>query len=427
MTPLSRGSRWSLPFFAFLPALSLACSTRPNGGTDASTAADASGDVNILPPDASAPDAAPDVPVDTGPPFPIAEHPASPPIPDQAGARLTEPQLVLITYADDPNVSTLEAHARWLVTSPWLDSVGPEYGINHGSVLATVHLPMNAPNAITDREIRTQLAAGITAGTYPTNADGSFTNILYMIYFPSHTVVTESGAGAGMQSCMSFGGYHSQASSGGNNFAYAVIPACPSRESSLSAVESEELVVTHEVIEAATDPYPQSDPAFTFDLNSASPWLLVGPEVGDLCALRVGPTSYVRYDTFVATRVWSNAVAIANNADPCVPADPSVPYYSVSVTPDTIQFPSAGQTVTFDLTAWSTLQTTPWRVVAQATGGTFMPTTQLSVTRMNNGDHATLTVSIPAGTPRGSRSLIYLESVRSISEYNAIPLAVVVQ
>jgi hypothetical protein len=186
------------------------------------------------------------------------------------------------------------------------------------------------------------------------------------------------------------------------------------------------VAVTHELIEAATDPFPIDHPGVTFDDLSGSPWLLVGPEVGDLCALRVGPGSVYREGAFVATRVWSNTVAWDNDRDPCLPADPSVPFYTVGITPDRIQSATPGSTVTFDIAGWSTAPVADWVLYAQAAGGSFSPNVHLSTTRMNNGSHATLSVDVPAGTPSGSYALVYLETVRSAAEYEAHPVAVFV-
>jgi hypothetical protein len=45
---------------------------------------------------------------------------------------------------------------------------------------------------------------------------------------------------------------------------------------------------------------------------------------------------------------------------------------------------------------------------------------------VNNGDHATLTIDVPAGTPSMSYAIVYLEWGRSTTDYSAWPVVVYV-
>jgi len=367
------------------------------------------------------------IPRDAGPPFVIAPHGAQPVVSNQGGPRLSSPQMVVLTYDDDPYRSTLEANAQWLVGSTWLTMVGAEYGIGLGSVIGTVHLGAS-PSAITDVEIESLLSSGIASHAYPRAADGSVDNgVIYFIYFPARTVVTTVSDGS--QSCTDFGGFHASATTlGGETYSYAVIDACTSSDHSLTAIESEEITVSHELIEAATDPLPGVSPTFEMPRSSLSPWLLVGAELADLCELNAGPSSYVRYPPYVATRVWSNARASTNDRDPCAPSTSSAPYYSVSVTPTTLQPISSGGTVTFDLAGWSTGLVSNWRVDAMASGTMFTPVLSIDRPSMNNGDHATLTVRAPTGLASNDYALIwlYVSMPGDTSSYDTIPIGVYV-
>jgi hypothetical protein len=245
-----------------------------------------------------------------------------------------------------------------------------------------------------------------------------------VIYFPEHTTITQNAPG-GMtyRSCQSYGGYHFEVHRNGLNFSYAAIPSCPGfAEWNLSTLEYEELATAHEVIEAATDALPDTNPAFSLTVDAFSPWILIGGEIGDLCSL--SPSEY-REGDFVAQRIWSNAAAMANDRDPCIPADPAVPYYAVAAAPDMIQMVAAGGAATFELTAWSTAAIPAW-TVSNSTQGTFTPTVNLTATRMNNGDHATLTVHVPAGTASQSYAIVYVFAMRTRSDYHVTPVAVYV-
>jgi hypothetical protein len=396
-------------FVVLSAALALGCDTPPPLASDAFVDDDASSELVDAGQDAAM--------------FQIGAHAPGTIVPDQHGTRLTHPQIVVITYADDPNRATLEADAAWLVTSNWLTTVGAEYGIGSGAVLGNVRLTDNAPVTIQGRDIETLIQGWVTDHTVPRAADGTFTDVLYVLYFPSTTHIRDPDLG---DSCVAYGGYHYEIANAGSPFSYAVMPNCPGFAPGLSAIEFEEAAFAHEVIEAATDARPTSHPAFEFSqLGSfVSPWLFVGPELADLCALRVSPVSYPREAGFTASRLWSNAAAMANDRDPCVPANPATPYYALSITPDYIVMASPGSSVTYELDAWTTVPMADFQIYAAASGGTFVPGISVDHTIVNNGDHATLTVTVPAGTPAGSYALVYVEAVVSSTEYSATPVVV---
>jgi len=364
--------------------------------------------------------------------FSIAPHGPGLVVQSQGGTTFTHPQLVVITFSDDPNRAQIEAHASWLVTSNWLTTVGAEYGVGTGTVLANVRRTDAAPDATTTSDIEALLAAGIADHSLPHAADGTFRDVLYVIYYPEHTHISDSSLG---DSCVSYGGYHSEVANGGTPFSYAVIPNCPNFEPPLSAFQFEQLAMTHEVFEAATDARPASAPAYVLSpgLLSFSPWLLVGAELADFCALRVSEHSYVMEAGFYATRVWSNAAAASNDRDPCVPVPSAAPAYrALSITPTDAQAVAAGGSVTFSIDAWTTSPMPAFRVFAQPASptpppGMFEPVLSLDRMTMNNGDHATLTVSAPVGTPHNAYALIYVETAVSASDYDATPVAVYVQ
>jgi hypothetical protein len=357
--------------------------------------------------------------------FTPADHAPAPTVTDQHGPRLTHPQLVIITYADDTNRATIEAHAQWLVGSHWLTSVGTEYGIGAGSILQNVERADDAPTSTTPSQIEALLASGLADHSLPAAADGTFEGVLYVIYFPMSTRITDPVQG---DSCHAYGGYHYESTSGGHRFSFAVIPACHGFNPLLADLDSEEEAAAHEIIEAATDPFPVTAPAFEYSRSaiSLSPWLLVGPELADLCALRVSTTSTVRESGFVAPRIWSNAAAIANDGDPCVPAVGTAPYASISISPYEIRSVPAGTSTTFDIVAWSTAPVAAFGLSAVDNGGTIAPTVSLDRHVVNNGDHATLTVSVPAGAASGSYGIIDVEIAHSATDYEAFPVVVAV-
>jgi hypothetical protein len=385
----------------------------------------------VVPPDAFhvPPDAhvAPDAFVAS---FVIAEHGPGAVVPDQGGPRMTHPQLVVITFADDENRAVLEANARWLVTSRWLASTGAEYGIGAGSILGLVERTDAAPDVVTGTEVEAMIATGVADGSLPVPPDGRLDEVLYLIYFPRHTTITDERFGS---SCEAYGGYHYESPNGGRPFAFAVIPSCDAFGAELSSLEFQEETVAHEVFEAATDRLPETNPAFRFSETgfAYSPWLFIGGEIADLCELRVGAREVVREDGFVATRIWSNEAARLNDRDPCVPADPAVPYYTVSISPDRAVALAAGESTTFDVAAWSTAPVADFELEAAPAGGstlegTFTADAFVDRTIVNNGDHATLTVSVPPGTPSNAYAIVYVAVIRDATEYSYLPVVVYV-
>lgn len=361
------------------------------------------------------------------PPFTIAPHGRAPIVPDQGGPRLAHPELVVVTYADDPGRALHESHLTWLVGSSWLRTVGADYGVGNGSILGLVERPDAAPNDISGAEIEAWIAAGTLDGTLPVPADG-IDHALYVLFFPAHTTISDPLVG---RSCETHAGYHISAStSDGRTFAYAVIPTCGSFNPALTDDEYQEAAVAHEVIEAATDPQPLTIPAFAFSTETPewSPWLFAGAEVADLCEYRSGPGAVARESGFVACLVWSNSAAMRNDQDPCVPADVAIPYGGIAISPDTAQLAGPGETVRFDVVGWTTASIPSMGVAAFAAPSgdqSFVADVSLDATSLGNGTHATLAVTVPFGTPSGTYGLVYVQVTRG-ADSDLVPAVVVV-
>src|SRR5262249_51553538 len=85
------------------------------------------------------------------------------------------------------------------------------------------------------------------------------------------------------QSCQTFGGYHADTTAAGIGFPYAVLPTC-SNFDGLTGVDAVTGPMSHEWIEASTDPFPMTAPAYTGVDQAHVVWeLFGGPEDGDLC------------------------------------------------------------------------------------------------------------------------------------------------
>lgn len=346
-----------------------------------------------------------------------------PQVSDLGGPRMTHPQLVTITFADDTDRAQLEAYSRWIATSRWLGAVGAEYGVGPGAAVAMVERVDNAPDQINDREIEALIARGIGDGSLPRAADGDATNTLYVIHFPAHTTIT-TGAGGDNQevSCRDLLAYHSSARLLGVEFAYAAVASCPVPSGlGVNLLELRELATSHELIEAATDPFPGASPAFGLH-DRIDPWSATGGEVADLCA---NDRAFWRESGFLAVRSWSNRVAAERSGDPCVPTTATLPYFDVIANPARPRRVRRGNRARYELSAWSTAPVDPWGLRAVATG-TLHPTMTLDAMSINAGRTAVLDVSVPADAVDGARAVIYLAQGHTEQDFHTRPLVVVV-
>jgi hypothetical protein len=311
----------------------------------------------------------------------------------------------VVTFADDPDRAALEAYGQWVVGSPWLTTVGADYGVHAGSYGGSAELTANAPDAAMDADIQTLLVNGLGDGSIPRPPGGDSSNAIYLIAYPSHTTVTRSMSGMTFTGCRDFGGYHDMVRRSGLAVAYAVVPSCAGFVMTLNPLENRQYVFSHELIEAATDADPARTPAYS--LRDVGPWLVVGgAEVADLCELQ---SDIYRDGSNVAASVWSNVAAMMPSANPCLPSDPSQAYFNTSATPADTQLVMPGGSVTLQLRGWSNMPGVSWRLSARATGD-FMPTLQLSTMTMQDGGTGTLQITVPASAPTFHQSVIYLYS-----------------
>ncbi len=341
-------------------------------------------------------------PPDAG--FVEAAH-SLPLVTDLGGPVLDRPVAVTITFANDPDRALDEALAGFLSTSTWLATVGPEYGVL-GLDHLEVELPQDAPSRLSDLSAQRLLQSLLASGELPGGApDGGVApEYVYLLYVPKRTAFDVSG----QPLCdVSSGGYHFELIGAGLDVPYAVLKACASP----GATDGELLAraASHELIGAATDPYPFSNPAWRiFDLQN--PYAYFGGEVGDLCENLSPQWQEGAFQKL--QRVWSNAAAKAGG-DPCRPAVGS--YFGAGVSPATAVQAPAGSTIHFQLTGWSTAPVPDWKLSAHSfpLAGSFDGAPTLSRDTLADGDSADLTVTVPRGTPSGAMALIGVDSTQA--------------
>lgn len=380
-----------------------------------------------------------------GGPYP-APHAALPEVASRGGPVLHAPRLVPIFFRGDALEPDLEAFMAALPKSSYWAAATAEYGVGDVTVAPSVVVSDAAPASMTDRDVFSWLATridGQSAGFPPATAED-----VYMLFVPETTTVLATGG----KSCVDFGGYHADAirritagGSGGaldaggssdsgaaldagapvqtiQRFVYAVIDRCPERGGG-SQFDSLTTAISHELIEASTDPFVRSRPAYTVIDAQYAAWehgITLEPlsELADVCLYDGDPAFFGQY---AVQRAWSNRAAAAG-LDPCVPAGRNG-YYAAA--PDTLdQVPFEGGTVlgvsvpvgtsrTLDIRLFSTSPVPDWTVFA-GEGPMSAPGTSLTFAWNeqigNNGDVLKLTVSRVADGPIGGASVFLLYS-----------------
>jgi hypothetical protein len=357
---------------------------------------------------------------DASVPFLVAPHHLFPQLPRHGTAILAPMRLVTIVSANEALAARLEAFGAALVKSQWYRTVGNEYGLGAAGPALSVTGPAiaagtpSAPIGFTDAQVQKYIAGVIQAHASLT-PDG---RTVYLLYLPDGVT---SPVGTNLNAdCSAGAGHHaSSATISTLNDGYAVVQRCPTYDPVEYPPEQLlTIIASHEVVEAATDPMPETDATYQLWLplgTSAwlrSPWIEIEGafmvEVGDLCM-----SDRTFEGGFAYQRIFSDAAAAQGSA-PCLPT-PASPYYSVTA-PQEWYVGAAGQQVEIPLTGWSTGPRGDW--VVQAIGNNAssdatyrMRTTLQSATNItaggvsyattNNGIEMPLQVQMPVNAPSG--------------------------
>ncbi len=377
------------------------------GDDAASSSTDAAGNG-----DASAEDSGPFVP---------AAHPPFPLLVSSGGPVLAKPQVLPVFFQDYDQIAKVTEFVEGLPsatlasgTSFWPAAVS-EYGVGDLTVLPAVTVAQNAPTTDSDPVAFLQSQLG-TAG---------FKNItsstILAVFYPSKTPLLGSCA-AGTPG---WGGYHDAFTNGSVQQPYAVMSECANFGSVADALDMVTVAASHEIIEASTDPYPSSNPAYVAIDTGAAGWpmtvLLQGnAEDGDMCTINDGfgrgPASF----PFLMQRGWSNKAAKAGNLDPCSPdVRPAQPFVGAfPVMPDTVTIAGGGsgpgvviawgQTKTIEVDLFSFEPTPEFTVEARQSIEVNPPTLKFAwdKTTGKNGDKLHLTITAVTATAGGDTFIL---------------------
>ena len=347
-----------------------------------------------------------------------ASHPAQPQVVTLNGTVLKSAKVQLIAYAEDTNLTDVEAMiAELSKTMTWAEQTS-EYGVGPFTILPTIQIAGTPPatlddNAVSDSPFQQTLVTN-TTGTSPAwgAADG---DTIYAFVIPSGTNVESNGS-----CCTDFYGYHYEtAVTSSVSVPYAIVCTCNSPAGlALTQLENVTTTVSHELAEAATDPFPDTNPAWAQTDSDDAVWTFAtGGEVADMCEFNADSNYTPPGSTYMVQRSWSNAAALAGT-NPCVPVPMPTPYFdAIPVLPDDVTaygVASKGVTIavgasgTVDVDLFSTAPTSgPWKVTAydlnDYLGNAANTTVSLDKTSGSNGDvlHLTITVKSADSTLGG--------------------------
>ncbi len=276
-------------------------------------------------------------------PYPAA-HPAPAQVLSLGGPVLTAPRYVPVFWPNDVDETYVRAFLDDYVASDIYTQQTGEYGVGTATVTASCHPTDEQPAALRDEAIRAWLTNQFEAALAAQSGSGPGgvlplpdANTVYLLYFPSGTNLA-AGDGLSDVGCQDFLGYHESVNWRGEDVSYAVFPRCP-QYTGLQLEEELTAASNHEMVEAATDPYPSAAPAFdqVDPLHDYYYFEVGGSEVADMCQNLVGSFGIPAGFPYNVQRTWSNASTLAGH-EPCIPAPPGPYFASVPVLPDMVTY-----------------------------------------------------------------------------------------
>jgi hypothetical protein len=355
------------------------------------------------------------VSVDAGVPevnFTPAAHPDLPQVGTAGGPVLVTPKVRPIIYVDEVAATDIQAFLQELTHTSYWASVTAEYGVGALTVLPPIMILSSAPKVTTDSALQSQLVAN-TSGSNPLWGAAD-PNVVYMYIIPSGATVNIQTSTC----CDDFGGYHSEVTSGAVAVPYSVVCSCPGfLGATVSPIDERTTAMSHELVEAATDPFPASNPGYGIEDHADIVWTVIngGGEVADMCAFNDDAYFIPSGSTYMVQRSWSNAAA-KKMQNPCVPYAKTALYFNSFPALDMIAYTTdkfltrglripIGQSRTVDVNLFSNAPTKgPWTVTALDYDSWFYglkPTLKLSLDKTSgqNGDTLHLTVTPSSADP----------------------------
>ncbi len=257
-------------------------------------------------------------------PFFPAQMPHIPQIVDGGGPIMTGVHVVPVFFQDDPNQPGIEDFMTSFAASQYWPEMVAEYGVG-GPLTIDPSVVVGAAPATGDDFVT------LVQSTFGSASTDTLAQTIYAFAFQKQQILfTDFGT-----SCIDFAGFHTtvaQNAGSGSDVPQVIVAldwGCDSSNLALTDLDVETVVYSHEMVEAATDPFPTTGWGGV-DAADAEWELHFGGEVGDMCE------AFPRrvYDPpdlgFFIQRTWSNSEA-AQFHDPCVPHVPDDPPFFAAI------------------------------------------------------------------------------------------------
>jgi hypothetical protein len=254
-------------------------------------------------------------------------QPNLPQVVDLGGTFLAAPKVLPILYSSDGGGSDILAFLQELTTTSYWGQATSEYGVGALTVLPPITITDAPPQTITDAMLQSNLAANTSGANPAWGAPDPKT--IYLFVLPPGTIEQDDEGAC----CTDYDGYHYEAdvATGANTVTvpYALSCACHNFDGpSVTDLQERTVDMSHELIESATDPFPDSDPAYAQEDDADIVWTFVTDgEVADMCEFNDDANVIPPGSTYMVQRSWSNAAA-GRFENPCVPVVTSTPYFN---------------------------------------------------------------------------------------------------
>ncbi|HEY2901419.1 MAG TPA: hypothetical protein VGL59_12635 [Polyangia bacterium] len=254
------------------------------------------------------------------------------------GAVLSSPRVQPIYFAGFPYGQEIDTFLAHLQTASYWQTVGAEYGIGALSVVPGFASTVMVPAMVTATDAQNLLGQTLQAMQAATGATAR-TDTIYALFFGPDTALSIMGVTLCGTSHPS--GFHDEWLINNVKLPVAVLPSCKVSDADPDLVGVNIITpsLSHELIEAATDPYVHTDPAFLAIDSDHALWAeaLSGAEVGDLCENEMPSLINLPDVGFPVQRIWSNTSAHAGSG-PCVPVPAGEIYFNAQASlPDKAQ------------------------------------------------------------------------------------------
>ncbi|HEY8926851.1 MAG TPA: hypothetical protein VIU64_20850, partial [Polyangia bacterium] len=273
------------------------------------------------------------------------------------GPVLPSPRVQPIYFKGYPHAAETDTFLTRLSSSTYWSTVTSEYGVGALTPLPGYATNVAVPATLTEATLPGLLAAALAEGAATLGAARADT--VYALFFdPATSLVVMQ-----MPLCQPGqpSAYHDEWSIGGLQVPVAIVPSCASfpGQPALTGMGVVTLALSHELVESATDPFPNTRPAWTGIDRAHLLWSVAfsGAEVADLCE-NDQPNLVTPGDIgYPVQRIWSNESARAGTG-PCVPVPAGEVYFNASA-----ELPAHG-----DLVSPTTKQTYSVPVLQAAVG-----------------------------------------------------------